>query len=119
MNTLEELEYYCKEINPVGALMLTGEWGCGKTYLIDEILTPKLAENNIFIRISLFGIGSVEELKNEIKRNWLYTLAKENKPLSGFAEIARKYGGKAKNTHVKERIFCLSHSKPLQVVCFL
>lgn len=105
MNTLEELEYYCKEINPVGALMLTGEWGCGKTYLIDEILTPKLAENNIFIRISLFGIGSVEELKNEIKRNWLYTLAKENKPLSGFAEIARKYGGKAKKYARKGKNF--------------
>ena len=105
MNTLEELEYYCGECNPVGALMLTGEWGCGKTYLIDEILTPKLAEKNIFIRISLFGIGSVEELKNEIKRNWLYTLAKENKPLSGFTEIARKYGSKAKKYARKGKNF--------------
>lgn len=105
MNTLEELEYYCGECNPVGALMLTGEWGCGKTYLIDEILTSKLAEKNIFIRISLFGIGSVEELKNEIKRNWLYTLAKENKPLSGFAEIARKYGSKAKKYACKGKNF--------------
>lgn len=30
MNTIEELEYYCEEPQPVGALMLTGEWGCGK-----------------------------------------------------------------------------------------
>ena len=28
MNTIEELEYYCEEPQPVGALMLTGEWGC-------------------------------------------------------------------------------------------
>lgn len=105
MNTLEELEYYCGECNPVGALMLTGEWGCGKTYLIDEILTPKLDEKNIFIRISLFGIGSIEELRNEIKRNWLYTLAKENKPLSGFAEIVRKYGRKAKKYARKGKDF--------------
>lgn len=105
MDTMEELEYYCKETKPVGALMLTGEWGCGKTYLIDEILAPQLAEKNIFIRISLFGIESVEELKNEIKRKWLYTLAKENKPLSGLAEIARKYGGKAKKYTRKGKNF--------------
>lgn len=36
MNTLEELIYYCKEPEPVGALLLNGEWGCGKTYLIDN-----------------------------------------------------------------------------------
>ena len=29
MNTLEELTYYCNESQPVGALMLTGQWGCG------------------------------------------------------------------------------------------
>lgn len=38
MDTLEELEYYCKIEHPVGALMLTGEWGCGKTYLLNEEL---------------------------------------------------------------------------------
>ena len=37
MNTLEELLYYCKEPEPVGAVLLTGEWGCGKTYLIDNV----------------------------------------------------------------------------------
>lgn len=96
MNTLEELEYYCGESNPVGALMLTGEWGCGKTYLIDKILTPKLDEKNIFIRVSLFGIGSVDELRSEIKRNWLYTLTEENAPLSGIADMIKKYSSKVK-----------------------
>lgn len=39
MDTLKELVNYCKIEHPVGALMLTGEWGCGKTYLINtEIL---------------------------------------------------------------------------------
>ena len=38
MNTLEELKYYCEEHKPVGAMMLTGEWGCGKTYLLDNML---------------------------------------------------------------------------------
>lgn len=34
MNLIEELKNYCDINNPVGALMLSGEWGCGKTYLI-------------------------------------------------------------------------------------
>ena len=37
MNILEELKYYCEEPKPVGALMITGEWGCGKTYLLNQI----------------------------------------------------------------------------------
>ena len=36
MSTLSELEYYCREENSFGALMFTGEWGCGKTYLIEH-----------------------------------------------------------------------------------
>ena len=29
MRTLDELLYYCEEPEPVGAILLTGEWGCG------------------------------------------------------------------------------------------
>lgn len=34
MDTLEELKYYCDEPQPVGALMLTGEWGMWKNIFI-------------------------------------------------------------------------------------
>ena len=34
INLIEELNNYCDINNPVGALMLSGEWGCGKTYFI-------------------------------------------------------------------------------------
>ena len=44
MDTLEELKYYCDEPQPVGALMLTGEWGCGKTYLLNNSLSSSLCE---------------------------------------------------------------------------
>ena len=37
MNLIEELKNYCAINNPVGALMLSGEWGCGKTYLIKSL----------------------------------------------------------------------------------
>lgn len=42
LNTLEELKYYCNEKQPVGAIMLTGEWGCGKTYFIENELRKEL-----------------------------------------------------------------------------
>lgn len=40
MTTLDELIYYCKGPEPVGALILVGE--CGKTYLIDHVLKEAL-----------------------------------------------------------------------------
>lgn len=86
MDTLEELKYYCEEPKPVGALMLTGEWGCGKTYLIDNILSPQLNESHIMIRISLFGMETVDDLKNEMKRKWFYALAEEKQPVSGLGK---------------------------------
>jgi hypothetical protein len=32
MSTLSELVHYCKEPDPVGALLLTGEWECSQEY---------------------------------------------------------------------------------------
>lgn len=34
-DVIKELEYYCSLDNPVGALMLSGGWGCGKTFLLE------------------------------------------------------------------------------------
>ena len=56
---------------------LSGEWGVGKTYLFNEICNDflkknpsnfnyiKLPKNNL-IKISLFGISSVDDLKHKI-----------------------------------------------------
>ena len=48
MDTLKELENYCNIKQPVGALMLTGEWGCGKTYLLNEELIKSLKKTHVF-----------------------------------------------------------------------
>lgn len=68
MSTLSELEYYCYEENSFGALMFTGEWGCGKTYLIEHELAERLGEDFIIIRISLFGESSVESINRKVQR---------------------------------------------------
>ena len=71
MNTIDELLYYCNEIEPVGALLLTGEWGCGKTYLIEHQLKTALEDKAVVIRVTLFGVSSAEEIHSAIKVSWM------------------------------------------------
>ncbi len=70
MSTLSELEYYCNEENSFGALMFTGEWGCGKTHLIEHELADVLGENFIIIRVSLFGESSVESINRKVQKTY-------------------------------------------------
>ncbi|MBR4393776.1 MAG: hypothetical protein IKT07_07075 [Oscillospiraceae bacterium] len=70
MSTLDELVHYCNETNPIGALMLTGEWGCGKTYLIESALTDALKDTHIIVRVSLFGVNSAKMLQDSIRQKW-------------------------------------------------
>lgn len=67
MTTVDELAYYCQEENTFGALMFTGKWGCGKTYLVDHDLERALGKEYIIIRISLFGESSVESIHRKVK----------------------------------------------------
>lgn len=46
-NTIDDVIYYCNEGDPLGALMLIGEWGCGKTYLIEHDLKDILSKTHI------------------------------------------------------------------------
>ena len=73
MSTLHELVYYCRMKKPTGALMLTGEWGCGKTYLVNNDLKEELKDSHIIVRVSLFGIGSLQALHTAVKKKWLYS----------------------------------------------
>ena len=86
MNTLEELKYYCNEKQPVGAIMLTGEWGCGKTYFIENELRKELEKTHVIIRISLFGLSSIESIKNEVQLNWLQSYIDEKSETKGLGE---------------------------------
>ena len=92
MNTLDELEKYCNIKRPVGALMLTGEWGCGKTYLLNTELINSLKETHIFLRISLFGIMSIEEVKTEVQKKWLNECINSKDTTGKIASTLSKYG---------------------------
>ena len=71
MDLIEELKNYCDINNPVGALMLSGEWGCGKTYLINTKFIPLVKDTYVFVCVSLFGIDSLDALRVEVKKKWL------------------------------------------------
>ncbi len=71
MDLIEELKNYCNINNPVGALMLSGEWGCGKTYLINAKFIPLVKDIYVFVCVSLFGIDTLDALRVEVKKKWL------------------------------------------------
>ena len=71
VSTLQELVRYCNEEKHLGALLLTGEWGCGKTYLIDNDLAEALRDTHFIVRVSLLGVDSVEALNDAVKKQYL------------------------------------------------
>ena len=73
MSSLNELIHYCNEDDPIGAMMLTGEWGCGKTYLIQKELRKALKDTHIIVRVSLFGMNSASTLRDAVRRKWFET----------------------------------------------
>lgn len=54
-----------------GALMMSGEWGCGKTYHIEKVIIPTLRQEGWNpVKVSLFGIESVNEIPLRIADNY-------------------------------------------------
>lgn len=70
---LEEIEFYCKQKNSIGALQIIGEWGSGKTYFIENTLSDDdyITSNFNILKISLFGIETVQQLNQELKKEYL------------------------------------------------
>lgn len=71
MNTNELTEYiknYLENDRTRSAIMLTGAWGCGKSYYIQNDLVPALTdkEENRCVVVSLYGIKSLEALSKSI-----------------------------------------------------
>lgn len=83
MNTVDEIRAFISQKENNGALLLTGKWGCGKTFLVNQEIN-KLNQGNDFIAvsISLFGIDSIELLHNEIKNKVFFS--------RGFEETQKK-----------------------------
>ncbi len=68
MDVREEILDYINRNELTGALLLTGPWGCGKSYLVKEI-AKELNENKeaAVAVISLFGVDSVSAINKRVK----------------------------------------------------
>lgn len=69
-NMLDGIKNYLS-IESTGALMVSGEWGCDKTYHIEKVVIPALQEEGWNpVKVSLFGIESVNEIPLRIADNY-------------------------------------------------
>lgn len=72
MMDTEELTAYIKNYlendKTRSAIMLTGPWGCGKSYYIQNMLTPALIKDGVnrCIVVSLYGLKNLEALSKSI-----------------------------------------------------
>ncbi|MBQ9679517.1 MAG: hypothetical protein IJV48_02405 [Ruminococcus sp.] len=81
MDTKQEIIDYINQKSNNGALLVTGKWGCGKTYLIQNIASNLNNSNEyLAVSISLFGIDSIEVFHNEIKNKVFFSRGFDKTP---------------------------------------
>ena len=102
VKTIEEIENYIEEQDQNGALLVTGKWGSGKTYLIRQI-EKKLNQEPKYLMavVSLFGIEDTNTLSKKVKEAVAYaqTFKKAEKLRKGHiskgVNIAKQLSEKA------------------------
>lgn len=75
MDVRKEIINYivCEEAS--GALLLTGQWGCGKSYLMKEIINDLNKENIAAIgTVSLFGLNNISDVRTSVKEEYTHFL---------------------------------------------
>ncbi|MCM1535439.1 MAG: KAP family NTPase [Clostridium sp.] len=63
------IKHYLEEDKTHTAIMLTGEWGSGKTYYVENFLVPFLQDKNQKSRciiVSLYGIENISDINKSI-----------------------------------------------------
>ncbi|MBQ9167118.1 MAG: hypothetical protein IJX67_01755 [Oscillospiraceae bacterium] len=72
MDIRQEIQEFVSANDNNGALLLTGKWGCGKSYLVKHLVEEINKQNDFAVAIvSLFGINSVEMLHARVKDEYL------------------------------------------------
>ena len=86
MGVEQEIKSYLGLRETCGALLISGRWGCGKSYIIHHLADSLNAEDQYAVAsISLFGVQCIEELDKKVKEAILYvrTLNKSESDSSG------------------------------------
>lgn len=87
---LERVQDYIKESIYKYAVMIDGNWGCGKTYFIKEKLINILKDKNPnkkFIYISLYGLATINDIKQAIYIETLSNFSKKKKKYIEYLKL--------------------------------
>ena len=90
MKTIEEIKNYIEEQEQNGALLVTGKWGSGKTYLMRQI-ERELNQGPQYLMavVSLFGIEDTNTLTKKVKEAVVYAQTFNKAEKSGKGHIAK------------------------------
>lgn len=86
------IKHYLEKDKTHRAIMLTGEWGAGKTYYVENVLTPFLQEagKNRCVVISLYGLETIADISKSIYMELrMKALKKKSEVLSAGKIIAK------------------------------
>lgn len=72
MDIRSEILDYINRNETTGALLLTGPWGCGKSYLVKDIAREQNEKKKAAVAvISLFGLDSVDAINKRVKDEYV------------------------------------------------
>lgn len=124
-NITNFLDVYMRNPDPQYAVMLTGRWGCGKTFFVNQWLkTLKVSDEDreevIYLKpiyVSVYGMSTLAEIKTEIDRkvNPFY-YSKTAKVLKTAAKFASKIVFKTDLTVDEDREIKASASGSLDIM---
>lgn len=91
------LNLYIKDTDPQSAILLKGDWGCGKTHFIKEWMQAQKQDKNSVcdvVYVSLFGISSLKGLTDAVNKAIspiMYKVEKYKKDVLKAAKVVLKY----------------------------
>lgn len=92
MDITDELARFLSQKTNNGAMLITGKWGCGKTYILRKIAKEYNAkEEYLIVIISLFGIDTIDNFHRAVKENITFSRGFRDK-----ADTAKKWFGRIK-----------------------
>lgn len=87
------IKHYLEEDKTHTAIMLTGEWGSGKTYYVENVLAPFLKnenKKNRCIVISLYGLENISEISKSIYMELRMKALEKNSEVKATGKLIAK-----------------------------
>ncbi|MCM1385768.1 MAG: KAP family NTPase [Bacillus sp. (in: Bacteria)] len=85
------IRHYLEEDKTHTAIMLTGEWGSGKTYYIENVLVPFLQDKkNRCIVVSLYGLENISDISKSIYMELKMKTLEKNSEVKATGKLVAK-----------------------------